>query len=1015
VKKDSAEDGSFDPQRHFASVPQQQGDVQQDSDWNSGQPSNTGTRGGGHRMARPPAGGRRSWLRTSWRWLAGLAVGILLLGLVGLAIVSRLREGASRGRQPVAFLVRPSNGMLVPLHSTLPAVGEGLSQAGVTGLELWVNGQLWGTAVFDPAGPRARHIWRWTPSGEGEHLLFVRAIDTAGAQFDSPVVRVLASAQADVRFPAVHRVAEGETIANLAEAYGAEPAAILDANPGLEPGGALTPGLEITLPIPVPNAPPEAPEGDAAPAPPFSPLIGDAALPANFPASAEEAPITPGLEIVGGRLVPGIPMDSLYLYWSVGGGAWQRLPESPQTFLEPVAGAFDLNPYLDEIVQSGGPLAVRYHVWGWSGGMLTFLDEGLWTLESVPDGQLRSLLPTQLSIVGQVRDSVEYVSEWTIPVPVAGYFQGFTQDFRWRTSLEDAETMFWQVSTQPFPDEPGMFPPGTLGLAPADNPLEDLFSGFELPEMSGPFGGSIGGSSGTPSPYTTFSIDFGNYVDTAGWAGEAEQAGGGSFISEAAEAISSSVEEAFGFAQALEATRPRRLNSASLPRTFYVRLLPVLEDDSLGQPSNTVVVRYGPPPAPEVTGDIEGAYEAQVLSFTHYRAADPDYAACMRSTYELRRCINVVGFDDGLVYSSQAEGTIFESLYEQQCTIVIPRGSPSCGCPGVSCSSGGSSCSWSPSDWGSCVQEGAEWAFEAVKDFSNWASESWEWLKEQAVYVMLEFTPIGWGCQWAEDQDESGTVPDDFCHDAMRVALETGMAALGIPPSLPNFKELVENGKEYAFQMALQEMRSAGLECDSVCEEALRAGYNYAADQIGSGGGGGGGAGVPTMLYEPHPLAVEQPFTLLVRVERRVESAGIPDEDLELCGLSILSHAARTVNGKPVEGAPYEGVGLELPLLAPGDAITIPVVLERAPWPLPPGVSLGDLGAELGVIFAGAIDPATGQALGPGPLGMWSSLYPGSTLQIRLAGPYFGTVSSGGDFIGLPCVAPEVDTIYIPD
>ena len=983
-------EGSFDPAKRFAGVNQQRGEVQQDSDWNK------------------PGRARRAPGRGRWVLLAGGAV--VIAGAVALLAFFVLARRSSQAAGPLAVLARPRSGMLVPLHSTLPAVGEGQSAEGIARLELWVNGQLWGSAAFESPLAQARQIWSWTPSGEGEHLLFVRAFDAGGAQADSPIARVLASAQADVRFPVSHTVAEGDSLASLAETYGADPAAILDANPGLDPE-ALPAGDPITIPMPIPNAPPAAPEGGEPPAPPYASPVdepgGDGALPGNLPTSAGESPLTPGLETAGGRIVPGLPMQLLYLYLSVDGGPWNRLPGDPQAFLHPAGdGSFDLSPYLDALA-AAGPVTVHYRAWGWSGGTLTYLGEGTWTLSGPSDGGAHSLYATELTIQGEVRDSVEFTHEWTIPMPVAGYFHGFALDFRWQTALEGVETMLWQVSTQPFPEAAALFAPGMLGSAPASSPFEGLMPDFEPPTINTPFGSLSLGGGGSSSPYRVFGIDFSNYVDTSAWEQQPEAAGGG-FFSGHGEAVSAAWDSIQGALGSSQETQRVRVSSGALPRTFYVRLVPVLEGGGLGEPSNTVIVRFGPPPPPEIPSDLLGAYDARVLSFTHYRAADPAYAGCMVSTQELRSCWNVFGVPDGLVYSGAVPPAL-QSIYESSCSVVLPEGSHGCGCPGVSCSSGGSSCSWSPTDWGSCIQEGAEWFVEAVKDASNWASETWEWLKEQAVYVMLNFTPFGWTCQLAAEQ-AGDVVSDDFCHTAMKLALETGMAALGIPPSLPNFKELVEHGQEYAFQLALQELRDLGVECDSICEEALRAGYDYALDNIGSGAGGSGGGG-PLVLYEPHPRALEQPFSLLVRVTRRVDSAGVPDEDLARCGLSLYPRAARAVGGVLVEGAPYEAIGLDLPVLPPGAAVNVPVILQRAPWALPPGVP-ADAVLPPGVILGALIDPATG--LSPEP-DFWPWLYPGSSLAIRIGGPYFLAVASEGQIVGAPCVAPAEETIQIPN
>jgi len=76
----------------------------------------------------------------------------------------------------------------------------------------------------------------------------------------------------------------------------------------------------------------------------------------------------------------------------------------------------------------------------------------------------------------------------------------------------------------------------------------------------------------------------------------------------------------------------------------------------------------------------------------------------------------------------------------------------------------------------------------------DWASEAWTDLKDFAVNVVLKYTPLGLQCDLVE---KSGAIPKGTCSTAFHMALDAALVTMGIPPDIPNFHELVDQGVDY--------------------------------------------------------------------------------------------------------------------------------------------------------------------------------------------------------------------------
>jgi hypothetical protein len=220
--------------------------------------------------------------------------------------------------------------------------------------------------------------------------------------------------------------------------------------------------------------------------------------------------------------------------------------------------------------------------------------------------------------------------------------------------------------------------------------------------------------------------------------------------------------------------------------------------------------------------------------------------------------------------------------------------------------------------------------------------------------------------------------------------------------------ELSDGSLEQAAQDIANKLNASGYPCDQGCLDVLKKELKAGA-AVGQTATSAAAQPKPVLLYEPDPRGVDQPAVARVAIFRRYESANVPQEDLDHCGLQIFSYAANTVNGIPISGSPFAAQGLELPLLKPGQTVTIPIVFEKHYDTLPDAVlSFLTQQAQAGapppsndpnVVYATFIDP-------------WGALYFGSTLQIRATGPAFITTAGGGQ--ALPCVAEDTWSTLIP-
>jgi hypothetical protein len=202
----------------------------------------------------------------------------------------------------------------------------------------------------------------------------------------------------------------------------------------------------------------------------------------------------------------------------------------------------------------------------------------------------------------------------------------------------------------------------------------------------------------------------------------------------------------------------------------------------------------------------------------------------------------------------------------------------------------------------------------------------------------------------------------------MHAAVDAGLVAMGIPPSIPNFNQLLDEGLDYATELAVQEALEqipacAGTPCEDEIRKKVHDTLKQAADQaLASNNFAQGCAGEQQahehgveplcppkgVIVQPLPGAVYQPPTISLRVTR---IKNIPDPNpLPSCTLYVGLTATYHFNGGKVSGpyvdsptmdakpqdatfTPFLSSSLAIPKLKPGESKQVAIALNQ--WNVP--------------------------------------------------------------------------------
>jgi LysM repeat protein len=200
----------------------------------------------------------------------------------------------------VVMITQPLNASHWLLTAPIPVSATAVGTKPIQSLELWVDGAL----VETKNGSNGSATWNWTIKTEGEHTIIVRAKDSRGQIANSNAVRVNGVRNSNPGVTMVYPVKPGETVASVAANFKTTPQKIIDLNPKLGADSPLAPGSPIKIPVqispmPVPPPPPENsddPLSDLPTQPPVFTTVNPLLIWfGKF--FKQSAPLTPGLTI----------------------------------------------------------------------------------------------------------------------------------------------------------------------------------------------------------------------------------------------------------------------------------------------------------------------------------------------------------------------------------------------------------------------------------------------------------------------------------------------------------------------------------------------------------------------------------------------------------------------------------------------------------------------------------------------------------------------------------------------
>jgi len=268
-------------------------------------------------------------------FLVGMALGLLILLVIGGAAFFLLRDRGPRSQGPAVTIRAPQFGEQLTANQSMIVHAMAEDFRGVARVELWVDQQLLSVQTSQlPEGSTPFPLtYNWYPEQAGSHLLVVRAYNRAGGTGQA-TVRVEAMANDRGTAQMSYQVAEGDTLASIATRYGLTPEGIASENPGLTepltPGGAISISLPPTDPEGIPADEPGAPEPLPGEEPP-DPLGVPARLPlsdllSRLPFSRTGASAGTWIEVEVLSLEVDKEYDGVYCYYSLAGAPFERVP-----------------------------------------------------------------------------------------------------------------------------------------------------------------------------------------------------------------------------------------------------------------------------------------------------------------------------------------------------------------------------------------------------------------------------------------------------------------------------------------------------------------------------------------------------------------------------------------------------------------------------------------------------------------------------------------------------------------
>ncbi len=924
--------------------------------------------------------------------------GLFILLLLLLACV--LPSGSNNQSSPAQFtnrilvsLTDPLDGEAYPISAGLSVRGEAISDGSIARMELWADGELYETYTAPESGLGLLvHYWDWSPKTLGMHTLMVRAYDEQGQSAVSNVVHI--KGIEDPGYIVIETAQEGDSIASLAERYNVAAEDILRWNPSLVEAESLPIGTELFIHV-------GAPIVSVNPSVTAKVLMNLKQWPANNFQSDFVSQAAPTLTIAGQgckatlaigdhstdedgfhiyRLDPGAmsfskltslsphegtdilsyqdsnlyglyhyyvtafdekgesasnlvsikitdsncagestPIESLalipagveryYLYVSLNNGEWRRFPADDFTFLNR-SDNIDFGQVAQALLpNSAGDISLKGEVWAVVNGTATRLGTFEKSFKAnQPPASFEASVPyvflsTKLEVRGVVNVSTGKPQWFTE--------KGMTfapETFRFGTDTNASYAM-WQVSSVPFGGDVSFNPACLLMSGKANGsgtPNEPFEFGIDFSSLKpkienvtlSPFENLLNQEPVFTAPFSPQGLDQQpvQVVSQPQWGAGAFGLGGTS--------------PAISFDPCAQNV------SAEGVITYYVRVIPMNNGQAAGSPSNTVKLTYDPngeikitfpasPPIPQET-----YYDIEILNFTGVHVPEQIYAYCV-----------VVVENNNLLFSYKPGDVLCPEKF-----------------------TGGSK-----NDLLGAIEDAVNFISDLYNKISDWVVELVDKLNPMCIQAKLASSTIKVGEKEVKDA----------CHYIAAAVVAAAKTYVGLPPSLPNYDQLVNMGKENLVELAAQELEDNGVPCPEQCKDVIRKGIEVTAEEIKKNMSNSSCVGEaeahangyeplclpPGVVTKPDPRGQPAPAIVEVKVTRRPNTTGANFPEPKSCAVQIkapainLSHvgeiwgseAGFDWTGTTIEGNLFDGTSA-FPSLAPGESTTFPIILNPASY-----------------------------------------------------------------------------------
>ncbi|MBU7006072.1 S-layer homology domain-containing protein [Phosphitispora fastidiosa] len=231
------------------------------------------------------------------------------------------------------------------------------------------------------------------------------------------------------------------------------------------------------------------------------------------------------------------------------------------------------------------------------------------------------------------------------------------------------------------------------------------------------------------------------------------------------------------------------------------------------------------------------------------------------------------------------------------------------------------------------------------KDITNWVSNAYASLKSGLISFVAANFPL---------------IPDNW-RAGLRVALEalvnTGLAAMGIPPSLPNFDQLANMSLDYMAQVALTE---AGIPATEITTQMVKDTAAGVGSQLSAATNSASPNPIDSPFLKNHPDYLYRPAYMDIELSNSYDEPSLPgsfniDAEWEWTENVTLDHEvfshwpqeqqyadalqyvvhflyglSRGHNGYPIYYPVYEPVrGQPIPIIQPGEKLTVRIYLKE--------------------------------------------------------------------------------------